>query len=196
MIGILVQLIILFFVIIDPFASFVVFLTATKSMTEKEKKHIAFYAIVVAVGLSFLVLLLGNALLELFSTTLDEFRIAGGIVLCILGIKMVLGKSITDENLKDRSGRAIASIIGTPLLTGPAAITAILVSTADYGRIVTGIALAVVLLLTALLFLRAYKVGKVLGFTGIQVLSTLLGLITLAWGVKFITIGVQNIFLI
>jgi len=190
----LIQLTILFFVIIDPFASFVVFITATQSMKPKEKRKIAIYAVLVAVSLSYLVLFFGSKLLELFSTTLDEFRIAGGAVLCILGVKMALGKSIVTDNFKDNSGRAMASIIGTPLLTGPATITAILISIADYGKLLTGSAVGIVLLFTAIIFFLSSNLSKVLGKTVIQVLSTLLGLITLAWGVKFITVGIQHIF--
>jgi multiple antibiotic resistance protein len=188
------QLVILFFVIYDPLASLAVFLSATKRMHTKERLRVGLYAILVAGTLSYLVLFLGAELLRLFSTTLDEFRIAGGIILSILGVHMALGKGITDGHFKERSGKAIASIIGTPLLTGPAAITAILISTADYGRVITGIALTIVLLFTCILFLVAGKVRRFFG--SIQVITTILGLITLAWGVKFIIIGLQNIFLV
>jgi multiple antibiotic resistance protein len=196
MLDVLAQLIILFFVIIDPFASFVIFLSATRLMGPRDKTKTAVYAILVAFVLSFLVLILGENLLVLFSTTLDEFRIAAGVVLFLLGIRMALGHSLTIKDAGDRSGRAIASIIGTPLLTGPATITTIIVSTADYGRLLTGFAIAIVLAITALIFLLSTKIKKVLGLTFIQIISTILGLITIAWAVKFITVGIQNIFMV
>ena len=193
---ILAQLIILFFVIIDPFASFVVFLSATRLMGPNDKTRTALYAVLVAVSLSFLVLLFGENLLTLFNTTLDEFRIAAGVVLLLLGIKMALGHSFALKDVQDKSGRAIASIIGTPLLTGPAAITSIIVVSADYGAFLTGYAITIVLAITALIFLLSTKIKKILGTTFIQVLSTIMGLITIAWAVKFITVGIQHIFLI
>ena len=103
---------------------------------------------------------------------------------------MVLGYSLTNiDQLKNNSGWAVASIIGTPLLTGPAAITSIILSAHDYGKAVTGSAIGVVLLGTAVLFYNVDRVSKVLGKILIQVISTILGLITLSWGVKYILQG-------
>lgn len=187
------QLLVLFFVIFDPLASFVVFTVATNRMESREKKITALIAVLVATTLSFLVLLFGQNLLDLFSTEINEFQIAGGIILGILGVKMVLGYSLTNvDQLKNNSGWAVASIIGTPLLTGPAAITSIILSVHDYGRAVTGSAIGVVLLGTAVLFYNAEKVSKVLGKIFIQVISTILGLITLSWGVKYILQGLAG----
>lgn len=195
MLGILVQLIILFFVVIDPLASFLVFYSTSSTMVPKERQKTGILAILIAVLLCFMVLLLGQRLLELFSTTLDEFRIAGGIILTILGIKMVLGEPlINTHDKKDNSAKALASIIATPLITGPATIFTIIIASNDYGKFLTGIAVGIVLLITVLLFLMSNKVKKVLGDTATQVATTILGLVTLSWGVKFIILGIKNIF--
>ena len=185
------QLLILFFVIFDPLASFVIFTVATSSMQEKERRRTATIAVVVAAAGSFVVLIFGQGLLRLFSMTIKEFQVAGGIVLGILGLKMVLGYSLVDvERVKGDSTWAIASIIGTPLLTGPAAIMSIIVSASNYGRIVTGLAVGIVLFGTAILFYNTHRANRFLGKTMIQVISTILGLITLAWGVKYILQGI------
>jgi multiple antibiotic resistance protein len=194
MIEVLIQLIVLFLVIFDPLASLAVFMAASSNMKKKERKRTALIAISVATGLSVLVILLGENLLKLFSTNLEEFRIAGGIILLILGVKMALGNSLTNlDAVKNNSARAIAAVIGTPLLTGPAAITAILVSINDYGRFATSLAVGIVLVITLIVFLMSEIINKVVGKTAIQVLSTMLGLITLAWGVKYIITGINAI---
>ncbi|MBN1156430.1 MarC family protein [Candidatus Woesearchaeota archaeon] len=192
----LLQLIILFTVIFDPFASLFVFLTASANMSRDERKTTATYAILVAFGLSLGVIMFGEYLLMLFSTTIDQFRVAGGIILAILGIKMALGLSVISnpESVKNNSGRAIAAIIGTPLLTGPAAITAIIFSVNDYGRFLTLIAVTIVLAGTTGLFYNIDQVNKFIGKTAIQIMTTILGLVTIAWGVKFITEGLKAIF--
>ncbi len=185
------QLLILFFVIFDPLASFAIFAVATSSMAEKERHRTATIAVLVAAILSFLVLAFGGKLLELFNMSMQEFQVAGGIVLGILGLKMVLGQSLVDiDKVKGDSSWAIASIIGTPLLTGPAAIMSIIVSSNTYGKIVTGFALSIVLVGTAILFYNTRRANKILGKTMIQVISTILGLITLTWGVKYILQGI------
>lgn len=186
----LLQLIVLFFVIIDPFVSFTVFYALTENMSTSERKKIATYAIIVAAGLSFVFLMFGKLVLSLFSTNIDEFKVAGGIILGILGIQMVLGIQLSSNGKKEENaGRAIATIIATPLLTGPAAMTAIIINASEYGRIMTGIAIACVLGFTALIFYQAKLVNRLIGKTLIQIMSTILGLVTLAWGVKFVVEG-------
>jgi multiple antibiotic resistance protein len=193
----LITLLILFFVIIDPLASFAVFFVNTKNYKNPVKIKIALMAVAIAAALSFLVLFFGQNLLELFSTDINSFKIAGGIILVILGINMSLGRSIVDmEKSKADSVHAIASILATPLLTGPATITAIIISSADYGKLLTGIAIGIILLLTGfLLYLSVVFHNLTLkAKTAIQLTSTILGLITLAWGVNYILSGVQAIF--
>ncbi|MBI5388758.1 MarC family protein [Candidatus Woesearchaeota archaeon] len=186
----LIPLIVLFTVIFDPPASLAVFFVATEKMKDAEKKRIAGLAILVAAALSFGVLLLGQQLLDLFSTTLADFRVAGGLVLILLGIKMVTGGPLANvQKFKNNTGAGIAAVIGTPLLTGPAAITAILVSINDYGRALTALAVLVVLIVTGLLLYFSSSVHKYFGRTAIQITTTVLGLITIAWGVKMIRIG-------
>ncbi len=184
------QLLVLFFVIFDPLASFVLFSVATHKMTSIQRKTTAIIAVSVATTISFLVLFFGQTLLDLFNTKIVEFQIAGGVILGILGVKMVLGYSLVDvDRVEGDSSWAIASIIGTPLLTGPAAITSIILSVNDYGTFTTGLAVGVVLLGTAVLFYNAERMTKVLGKTMIQVTSTILGLITLSWGIKYVLAG-------
>jgi multiple antibiotic resistance protein len=189
----LFQLFVLFFVIFDPFLSFSVFLTSTKDMSSKEKLKTGALSVMVAAIISYSFLIFGTGILKLFNLEINDFRVAGGIILCILGIKMSLGQRITqlDEN-KQNSSRAIAAIIGTPLLTGPAAITTIIISVNDYNMLITGIAITLVLLITSLLFLIASLMRRFLGLTTIQVISTILGLITISWGVNFIKVGLQT----
>jgi len=186
----LIQLIVLFFVIFDPLASFAVFYVATKNVKVAEKRIIALYAILIASLLSFSVLFFGEQLLSLFTTNLNDFRVAGGLILGILGIKMTLGHPLTNlDNFKNNTSKGIAAIIGTPLLTGPAAITAIIIAVHDYGRMLTGLAVLIVLVATGFLLLLSSRFDKLGGKTAIQVISTMLGLITIAWGVKFIRMG-------
>ncbi len=190
MIGNLISLIILFFVIYDPLLSIPFFLNATKNMNKEERFKTATLAILVASIISIAVLFLGIRLLHLFNTNLDDFKVAGGIVLGLLGVKMVLGIPITDIGQNDnKSISGVAVIIGTPLLSGPAAITTIIISVSDYGLLTTGIAVTLVLALTGILLYSAAKLLQFLGETAIQVSTTMMGLITLSWGVMFIRGG-------
>ena len=186
----LVQLVILFTVIFDPLSSFAVFTASTATMTAAEKKKTALYAVLAAAAMSYTILLVGAPLLNLFSVSISDFKIAGGIVLAIFGIQMTLGQSMGDSGIKNASSvPAVAAIIATPLLTGPAAITAIIAAVNDYNIYVTGVAITIVLLITAAMFSLPTKVINKIGKTPIQFMSVIMGMITLAWGVRFIKEG-------
>jgi multiple antibiotic resistance protein len=191
----LIKLIVLFFVIFDPLLSGMVFISATKSMDYKHRIKIGIYATAVAMLISFIFLIFGNSFLSLFSTNINDVKIAGGILLMILGLKMSLGYELTSSNEKKGKDSAspshigIASLIGTPLLTGPAAITTIIISTTDYGRIMTGLAVLIVLLFAGIVFMILSKFPDKISPVPLQVTSTILGLITLAWGIDFIRTG-------
>jgi len=186
----LLQLIILFFVIFDPLLSFIVFFSATADMSPQEKKKTAILAVSVAFIISVVCLVFGEGILKLFNTNISDFKIAGGIILGILGIKMALGQTVADtEKISKKSAKAIASLIATPMLTGPASITAIIITVHDYGRFLTAIAILIVMILTAIIFLQAPKITRITGETTMQVVSTIMGLITLTWGIMFIKDG-------
>jgi multiple antibiotic resistance protein len=116
-------------------------------------------------------------------------RVAGGVILGILGIKMALGHSLTDTEKIRGNSKALASIIASPLMTGPAAITTIIITAHDYGMLLTGIPMSVVLLLSLAILYASSWVVKRIGETSIQVMSTMMGLITIAWAVMFIKTG-------
>ena len=186
----LVQLVILFTVIIDPLSSFAVFTASTAAMTAAEKKRTALYAVLAAAAMSYAILLVGEPLLHLFSVSISDFKIAGGIILAIFGVQMTLGQSMSGNGIKQGSSvPAVAAIIATPLLTGPAAITAIIGAVNDQGMLVTGLAITVVMAITAVMFALPTSVVNKIGKTPIQFMSVIMGMITLAWGIRFIKDG-------
>jgi multiple antibiotic resistance protein len=186
------QLFVLFFVIIDPLASLAVFFVGTAGMSERERRRVAVLAIFVATLLCLLFLFFGNALISLFNTGIAEFRVAGGLILAILGVRMTLGAPLRDlkENEGDR-GRAVAALIATPLLTGPATITSVILAVNDFGVAVTLLAVASVLALSGVLLYYASAIHRHVSTTATQVLSTILGLVTLSWGISFMVAGLK-----
>lgn len=188
----ILKLVILFIVIIDPFLSLAFFISNTEKMSKNEKIKTATKSMILAFIIVFVFLLFGDLLLKLFSLEITHFRIAGGIILGILGIKMVLGLTFKSSIETETTDDTLPTIIATPLISGPACITTILISSADYGKLLTGISVSVVLLLTAgLLYFASYLNKKHFGATGIKMTTTIMGLITLAWGVSFIMAGLN-----
>jgi multiple antibiotic resistance protein len=186
------QLFVLFFGIIDPLVSLGVFVSLTFDFSDAERRKTALYAVIVAAVPLLLFIFFGLGVLGLLNIELRNFQVAGGILLGILGIKMALGQNMSEEGKVTkgtRSAMAVATLIGTPLLTGPAAITTAIITSGTYGPVLTATASLAVLLSSFVLLLLSKRLLAVFGKTTFQLLSTMLGLVTIAWGVQFIRHG-------
>ncbi|MGQ9622155.1 MAG: MarC family protein [Candidatus Caldatribacteriaceae bacterium] len=176
------------FIILDPFLGMATFLALTRGMPERERMEQAFLAVFVAFVLLVVFLFGGQALFALLGISFSSFMVAGGVILLLLGIEGVLGLEFTRRSADTK---AIAVIIGTPLLCGPGAITSIIVLAGRYGYLVPFLALFSALFLTWVLLLYGPKVAGLLGERILEVFSRVLGLLLSAIAVEFVKEGIM-----
>lgn len=186
------QAFILLVVIMDPVLSLVAFLSLTKSKKPAEKTAIAIKGTTVAAIVFLLFAFGGGYILQLLAVSMDGFKAAGGIVLILLGIQLSLGIAFPKEKDEEDDGiSSLAVVIGTPLISGPATITTTILLVNEFGLIVTllaGVASLIVILLT---LIGSQFINKIIGRGGLKVLSTMMGIVTLAWGVEFLMAGIN-----
>lgn len=184
-------------VIIDPIAVVPMFAALTSRMAPARRRLAAFRAI----GVAFLVLFLfgigGEAFLRLSGISLDAFRISGGLLLFLIAAEMLFEKRTqrrnhqTEEN-DDEHDPSIFPI-GVPLVAGPGAMATmvLLVSQNDswawFGLV--NVIMAVVLAITLALFLAAGLMTRLMGKTGINVLTRLFGILLAALAVQIVLDG-------
>ncbi|MCZ7392911.1 MAG: MarC family protein [Candidatus Methanoperedens sp.] len=192
------------FAIVNPVSGVMAFISMTSHMSRADKIYIAKRSVVIACIVAIVFSISGEILLKLFNITADSLRVAGGVLLFLVAIDMLFARttreSITTEELKDASQRENISIfpIAMPLLTGPGAITTIivLIKTAeniDLKLIVVG-AILLTFLITFLIFRFSDYFNKVVGMTGMLVMTRLMGLFLGAIAVDFISTGIKGIF--
>ncbi|MFH1510976.1 MAG: MarC family protein [Candidatus Woesearchaeota archaeon] len=174
------------FVIIDPFLGLAMFISLTKKLSARERAEQASIAVFVAFGLLVVFLLLGVLVLELLGISFASFVVAGGIILLVLGIQVVLGI----EFHKKRQRKAAAVLIGTPLLCGPGAMTTIIILGDQYGYLVPVVAAAIALAMTWFMLYNAKRIQAFFGERLVEVLSRVLGLVIAALAIEFIKDGV------
>jgi multiple antibiotic resistance protein len=175
--------------IIDPLASLAAFLSLTKKMDAKEKVRVAHKAVLVAAAVFFIFAIGGQPILNVLGVNMESFRAAGGIVLILLGIQMGLGISFPKESGDDIS--EIAVVIGTPLITGPATITTAIILSGEAGVLTTAVAGSAALLITLAVLSFSAQISKFVGRSGLQIMSTMMGIITMAWGLQFLLSGIN-----
>ncbi len=181
----LIYAVTLLFFIFDPFASLPIFICMTKDLDDRQKTSSANRAVLVAALLFVIFAVLGTNLLDVFSVTLDGFRIAGGIVLLLMAIEIIFSLSLT----KSQDADVAWVIIATPILTGPGVITTAILLVARFDLMTTLIAGVFSLLITWILLRNAASIIKVIGLQAIEIFSKIIGLLLAAMAVEFIMRG-------
>lgn len=179
-----VQVFFAIFGVMDPVGNVPMFLTLTGKKDRKTQEELATGAVMRAGVILVVFVFLGNAILHAFQISLESFRIAGGLILALLGLQILFGKehSVTPGEEEDVSVVPLA----TPLIAGPGMITLAVILSKEYGYVLTLAGIAANLLLTRVLFRYAYLVLKVLGKKGALAFAKVMGLIIVAIGVEFI----------
>ncbi|MCZ7383795.1 MAG: MarC family protein [Candidatus Methanoperedens sp.] len=192
------------FVIVNPVSGVMAFISMTNHMSRDDKIYVARRSVFIACIIALVFSVLGDFILKLFNITADSLRVAGGVLLFLVAIDMLFARttreSITSEELKDAAQRENISIfpIAMPLLTGPGAITTILVliktaDSLDLKLVVIG-AILLTFIFTFLIFRFSDYFNRVVGMTGMLVMTRIMGLFLAAIAVDFISTGIKGIF--
>lgn len=193
------------FIIVNPIEATLVFISLTSGMKPESKKRIYWRTTTIAFVIALLFAVAGDLVLRFFGITVDSLRVAGGILLFLVAIDMLRSgrhyRKVTEAELRDASDREDISVfpLATPLLTGPGAITTVVVL---MGAAASMPQKAIVLLALVLTFLATYFILKfseyidhALGITGIMVMTRIMGLILGAIAVNFVATGVWNLYI-
>ena len=193
------------FVIVNPVAGLITFISLTSGMTADERNSTVKRSVTVACLLAIVFGVSGELILRFFGVTVDCLRVAGGILLFTVALDMmharVSRESVTAEEIRDATKRDDVSIfpIAIPLLTGPGTITTvILVMRAGAAlelKMTVILAILLTFALSYLIFRFANKINKIMGVTGSLVITRVMGLLLGAIAVNFVAIGVWNIYL-
>ena len=184
-----IALIVQLFILINPLSSFPVLLAAYQN--KMNVRRIAISAVIIAFVIALIVAIIGPYLFSLFNITIDSFRIAGGIVLFLLGIDKVRPKERDRKDIKQAD--ALTSIIATPLLTGPAIISFVIVEVIDIGRISVLSNLLLAFIAVGIVFvLFAFTISKI-NAKVIDIISRILGLFLTAVAIQMIAKGIMGV---
>ena len=192
-----------FFATLGPADLILVYAALTERYTRAERQSMALRGILVATGILLFFTIFGQALLTLFGITLPALRIAGGILLLLISIDMVFarhsgGTGTTPEEENEARSRPDISVfpLATPLIAGPGAISATILLATPTGLFTLGwfevvAALLAILVLCWLAMLVAIPIQRVLGLTGLSVVSRVVGVLLAALALQFVIDGIR-----
>ena len=193
-----------FFATIGPLDVAAMFAVLTGNASVKFKRAMAIKGTLIATIVLFVFALFGDVLLNRLGITLAALRTAGGILLLLIGINMVFarntgGTSTTGEEKAEAINKADIAVfpLATPLIAGPGAMGAAILLMANaqgdtkiQSAVLLG--LAAILLATFICLLLATQLQRLLGVTGLQVISRVFGVLLTALAVQFIFDGIAE----
>jgi multiple antibiotic resistance protein len=196
------------FALIDPVGNVPVFAAATVGAAAAGRRRLALYIALFSLGFLSLFFISGLALLQFFGVSLAAFRIAGGILLFLLGLDMArddfttrfadLGEGealTTGAYARQRFERLIVPF-AMPLLIGPGAISTVVIYASEaraFGAAGFLAGLGVIAAISASILASFWLTGlisRALGRIGMTIVVRVLGLILCAMAVQFVIVGV------
>jgi multiple antibiotic resistance protein len=187
------------FFIVDPIATIPSFLALTSHAEQKERCRMAKRATITC----FLVLsgfaLGGTLIFRMFGITMPAFRIAGGLIMILIGLDMVQARrsqtketpSETAQNMEKEDVGIIP--LGVPMLAGPGSISTVMALMTQSASWMHSVLIIFVVAVTAFIsywtLAAADRVGQRMGDTGIHILTRFMGLLLMAIAVQFILSG-------
>jgi len=200
------------FALINPLGVLPVFISYAAKERREVQRWLAFLISLTVLGLLLLFLVSGTAILKFFGITLDSFRIAGGILLLLIGINLVTGDSSKgiqtldeqkqESNLKQAESvyRKIVIPLAMPLLVGPGVIANVILYASEaeakkdglsfIGLVIVCIAVS---FLTFAVLLSGRWLQRALGDVGLSIATRILGLLVASIGIQFITTALSSI---
>jgi multiple antibiotic resistance protein len=187
------------FVVIDPIGLAPLFVALTRGMDAKHRRSVALRACMVATGVLAVFALFGNAILDGLGISLPAFRIAGGMLLFFIAIDMLFEKRTERrENRTSEDHDPSVFPLATPLIAGPGSMATMILLNAgpNQSYLATaetiGIMIAVIAVVLSL-FAMAGLIERLLGRTGILVVTRLLGMLLAALSVQFVLDGFSSL---
>jgi multiple antibiotic resistance protein len=194
------------FVVLDPPGMAPMFAALTTKETDTARRRIALRGTLIAGIILIPFAFIGEWVLRMLGVTIDSFRIAGGLLLFMVAVDMIFAhetplRRTTPGETEEAAQRHDISVfpLAIPLIAGPGAMTTVvlLMQQAEGEVVHQGVVLAVLVLVLALVLLGlllATRMMRLIGVTGANVITRVLGVILGALAVQYVVDGIAGSF--
>jgi len=186
-------------VVMDPIALVPMYLGVSGSLGPDDHRQVARRSTVAAGIVLWLFTLIGGKLLATLGISLSAFRIAGGLLLFKIAVDMVFAQREreTEEEQAEAMAKEDISIfpLAIPLMAGPGAMASVMILAGE-GALLHPMGSGIVLACTTIVLVMCWaalrlaeRIAKVLGTTGINVVTRILGVLLAALAVQYVADG-------
>ena len=202
MAGLAIQTFLTMLVILDPVGLAPIFAALSSGRPQAERRVIAGRAVTVAGAILFAFAVGGAWLMQRLGISLAAFRVAGGLLLFRIALAMVFAQHERETKAEEAESRERHDIsvfpLAIPMIAGPGALASVMILAAQAGGI--SLRLAVVLGMTAVVLAICYvslrmasRVAGLLGQTGVNVVTRVMGVLLTALAVQYVADGVNSL---
>ncbi|MEM2341807.1 MAG: MarC family protein [Candidatus Bathyarchaeia archaeon] len=186
----LIKSVISLFIIVDPFGNIPIFIGLTEGISGEKRRKIFNVATVTGFILLLLFAMTGREILRIFGITIESFMIAGGILLLIIAIRILIMGGWEEKRLTPESVGVVP--IAVPLLVGPGAITTTILNLQEFGILLTVISVIIVFTIVWVILRYIELIYKILGKSGAIVIARVMALLIAAIAIQYIINGLQS----
>jgi len=193
------------FSIMNPLGTVPVFVGLSQENTKRERAVTAFWTAIDVLVILILSFFSGTYILSFFGISLDALKIAGGLIITSSGFALLTGKFAEHKGMKrkgvkkDINTRSEISLtpLAIPMLAGPGTISMLITYNQEYNATTDILILVTAMVMAAfsiyLILKSAHFIVKLLGASGINALSRIIGFIVIAIGVEYMISSVVHI---
>jgi multiple antibiotic resistance protein len=179
--------------VLDPLGIVPIYIALTEKMESRKRVEISRTATLTAAGLLFAFAIAGTQIFAIFGITLYGFMVAGGVLLFIVAIQLLTGGE-RSFIARDQAGDTGVVPLAFPLLAGPGAITAVIITLESSGLLLTVLSILAVIGITYVILKNADKIYLVLGKRGAMIISRVFAVFIAAIAVQYIVQGIKALF--
>ena len=190
-----------FFAIMNPISNLPAYMALVADDSQKISRKIAFRSLLIAFVIITVFIFSGDFIFKVFGITIVSFRIAGGILVAVIGYHMINGnhspsyKGMEQQAVNSDPMSIAISPLAMPLFAGPGTITTAL-SLANGGlqnQLITVVAFALLCVITYLLLRSAKQIAGFLGENLMKIITKMMGLLLFSTGIQMIIVSVQTL---
>lgn len=190
-----------FFAIMNPISNLPAYMALVADDSQKISRKIAFRSLLIAFVIVTVFIFSGDFIFKVFGITIVSFRIAGGILVAVIGYHMINGnhspsyKGMEQQAVNSDPMSIAISPLAMPLFAGPGTITTAL-SLANGGlqnQLMTVVAFALLCVITYLLLRSAKHIAGFLGENLMKIITKMMGLLLFSIGIQMIIVSVQTL---
>lgn len=190
-----------FFAIMNPISNLPAYMALVADDSQKISRKIAFRSLLIAFVIITVFIFSGDFIFKVFGITIVSFRIAGGILVAVIGYHMINGnhspsyKGMEQQAVNSDPMSIAISPLAMPLFAGPGTITTAL-SLANGGlrnQLITVVAFAILCVITYLLLRSAKQIAGFFGKNLMKIITKMMGLLLFSIGIQMIIVSVQTL---